>query len=272
MRQKSILVLSLLLNVVIAVSAGIFLRKSPARPVPRALAEGPAAPTLAPAPQPLEEAVKSTAVEPFRWSQLSSDDDAAYIHNLRAAGCPETTIRDILSASIGHRFDQKREVLREQRAKGALDGTSLTEAIAQSWDEQNDLLARLFGGPASFGSDGAVARAASSVPAKAATSEADSIPFKALSRSGNPAPLAVLEPDPSWGLNDLQLGLWEQVAEQFVESIGGPGQNPKDPAYRQRWEKAQAAADDKFRSALGDELYGRLQLQSRALMEDAFAK
>jgi hypothetical protein len=93
-----------------------------------------------------------------------------------------------------------------------------------------------------------------------------------MSLSGYPAPLAVLDPDPSWGLNDLQLQIWEQAGEQFVESVGGAGQNLKDPAYRQRWEQAQAAANDRIRSALGDELYGRLQLRTRSLMDDAFAK
>jgi hypothetical protein len=275
MKPKSILVLSLVLNVIFVALGGIFLRESPGRSAPGVFPEIKAAPDLAPKPQPATKATAGTvsaAVEPFRWSQLSSDDDATYIHNLRAVGCPENTIRDILGAAIGHRYDQKRQALRDQGAKGLLNAASLTEAIGESWDEQNDLLARLFGTQGTFSSGGVVARAVEKDAADAGSSMADAVRVSPMSLSGYPAPLAVLDPDPSWGLNATQLEIWNQVGEQFVESVGGRGQNPMDPAYRQRWEQAEAAANDRIRSALGDELYGRLQLQTRSLMEDAFTK
>jgi hypothetical protein len=36
----------------------------------------------------------------FRWSQLESEDYQTYINNLRAIGCPEQTIRDIIIADL----------------------------------------------------------------------------------------------------------------------------------------------------------------------------
>src|SRR3989442_5976353 len=36
----------------------------------------------------------------FRWGQLESTDYRIYIGNLRAVGCPEETVRDIIVAEI----------------------------------------------------------------------------------------------------------------------------------------------------------------------------
>jgi hypothetical protein len=38
--------------------------------------------------------------EPFQWSRLESRDYRTYIANLRAIGCPEQTIRDIITADV----------------------------------------------------------------------------------------------------------------------------------------------------------------------------
>ncbi len=37
---------------------------------------------------------------PFHWSQIESDDYREYIANLRAVGCPESTIRDLITADL----------------------------------------------------------------------------------------------------------------------------------------------------------------------------
>src|SRR5262245_45431219 len=41
-----------------------------------------------------------TRTAPFHWSDLESTDYHQYIANLRAIGCPEQTIRDIIIADI----------------------------------------------------------------------------------------------------------------------------------------------------------------------------
>ena len=38
---------------------------------------------------------------PLDWRQLESSDYRQYIANLRAVGCPEKTIRDIIVAEVG---------------------------------------------------------------------------------------------------------------------------------------------------------------------------
>lgn len=52
------------------------------------------------APAPDARAV-GTAAAPLLWSQIESDDYRQYIANLRAVGCPEETIRDVISADLG---------------------------------------------------------------------------------------------------------------------------------------------------------------------------
>lgn len=45
--------------------------------------------------------VASNAPPPFLWSAIESADYRQYIANLRAVGCPEATIRDLIAADLG---------------------------------------------------------------------------------------------------------------------------------------------------------------------------
>lgn len=46
--------------------------------------------------------------ERFSWSKVESEDYPTYIDNLRAIGCPETTIRDIVVADVNQLYTRKR--------------------------------------------------------------------------------------------------------------------------------------------------------------------
>jgi len=48
---------------------------------------------------------------PFHWSQIASTDFIRYRDELRALGCPEQTIRDILESEINAHFAQRRRPL-----------------------------------------------------------------------------------------------------------------------------------------------------------------
>lgn len=53
-------------------------------------------------PAPTAPAANAARPNPaFHWSRVESDDYRQYIANLRAVGCPEATIRDIVSADLG---------------------------------------------------------------------------------------------------------------------------------------------------------------------------
>jgi LysM repeat protein len=45
---------------------------------------------------------------PFSWQEIESPDYAIYILNLRAIGCPEQTIKDIIIADVGTLYARKR--------------------------------------------------------------------------------------------------------------------------------------------------------------------
>ena len=46
----------------------------------------------------------AAASPPFRWSEVESDDYRQYIANLRAVGCPEPVIRDLIAADLNQLF------------------------------------------------------------------------------------------------------------------------------------------------------------------------
>ena len=48
----------------------------------------------------------------FGWQTVESADYREYIANLRAVGCPEETIRDIIRADVKKLYEQKRKEVR----------------------------------------------------------------------------------------------------------------------------------------------------------------
>src|SRR5207244_1886799 len=64
------------------------------------------------APRPLLDTSPSTPLDTryptlFNWSQLESADYRVYLGNLRAAGCPEATVRDIIIPDVNEVFYQR---------------------------------------------------------------------------------------------------------------------------------------------------------------------
>ena len=49
--------------------------------------------------------------EPFHWAQLESADYRVYVANLRAVGCPEPTVRDIVIADVNELFHPRVKAL-----------------------------------------------------------------------------------------------------------------------------------------------------------------
>src|SRR6266516_704867 len=59
---------------------------------------------------------------PFRWSQVESSDYRQYIANLRATGCPEPTLQDIIVADVNKLYEP-----REMPFKAQLAGFNLRQ-------------------------------------------------------------------------------------------------------------------------------------------------
>jgi hypothetical protein len=99
----SILFNVLLIGAVLALAPG---KKKSASPI-SAMLEGKLTAPTADASIPSEQATVQPS--PFRWHQLDSGNDyRLFIANLRASGCPENTIADIVRGNVERAFNWKR--------------------------------------------------------------------------------------------------------------------------------------------------------------------
>ncbi len=191
-----------------------------------------------PAPPAMEPA-------PFRWSQLDSTDDyRVYVVNLRAIGCPEQTIADIVRGNTSRAFAWKRNQLRldgsgsgpwsrseEMQLVAALLGErppgAGAPALAQSTQNPigGNIAAEAFvlkqsvadGAPLNAGGDNEVALA--SVPSPDTSPATPSHPL-------------FLE-NVNWsamGFDAGQQAAIAQVREQFLSQNNSQDQNPANPA------------------------------------------
>jgi hypothetical protein len=228
----------------------------------------PGAPAVPPATRPAVQA-RSTA-PPFRWQQLESTNDyRTYVANLRAAGCPEATIEDIVRGDARRAFEFKRHQLGLDGSGSGVWSLARERALTASLLGQA-ATAETFAGNASGpgtetrgpGTAGNVAlRDSSTVPGPMQT-----FPLKQPSPAGRKTrpvyPVAFREVNlAALGFNAAQKAAVDQVRQQFVSDIGGANQNPADPAYLARWQSAQSRADDLLRGLLGNQAFMAYQQQ-----------
>jgi hypothetical protein len=108
MKTRLFIGLSLVLNVSLA--AAIFLSlKSPSVTAPAPATATSVADTIQPAPGPPEGSPPPGL--PFHWRQIAAEDLKIYRDHLRAIGCPEPTVREIIRAVINERFGARRRNL-----------------------------------------------------------------------------------------------------------------------------------------------------------------
>ena len=62
------------------------------------------------------EAIQSTS-RPIGWESVEAPDYQQYIKNLRAIGCPEETIRDIIEADVLKLYEEKKKQVRSEAPK-----------------------------------------------------------------------------------------------------------------------------------------------------------
>jgi hypothetical protein len=176
------------------------------------------------APQPtIREPVQSSR---FTWSQLESTDYPTYIASLRNIGCPERTLREIITADVDDLYAQKR------KEQGLDDSGSFTGPWSR--EEETRVIVKLFGDPVEGGTR--------------------SNELAAAPRLQGPPSLPMVFEDKaldSLKLTDEQKADLDWLRTEFISEIGGVDQNPNDPAYLERWRKAQPKADDLLSSIIG---------------------
>ncbi len=71
---------------------------------------------------------------PFNWSQLASADYRTYVQNLRRIGCPEATLRAIVTADVDARYRQRSGEL--EKKLDDLDNGSWAAQLGSYQDQQ----------------------------------------------------------------------------------------------------------------------------------------
>jgi hypothetical protein len=229
---------SLLANLVLAIMAIYFAARFwTIAPRPR---EAPAVVSL------LTDSAPPTRSSAFQWSSLESTDYRTYVSNLRSIGCPEKTIRDIITADVHSLYASREEQLEQQQA--ALEHSELKQLRS----EEASLVSLLLG-------------AASNSPESGRLSLARTVRDRGPGRIVS-MPLAFEGVDPAdMKLDDRQIAVIDELREKFEQDIGGPGQDPRDPAYRRCWQEAQRENDDLLAGLLGGQFFLDYQLQATNL-------
>jgi len=224
----------------------------------------------------------------FHWSQVASADYQTYIQNLRAIGCPEDTIRDIIQARVAVAFADRERDLGGQTAPAQKTGPALTQRIQNLHQEQATLLASLLpdsmspssGHPAMTtnpgstrgtsnpGSNSFSGNSAAGFPAgQPSPVNGNGTPTlgvgpsldRMIQSSDRPSVLPAVMADPTaFPMNEVQSALQDKMAADFEATVG-TNQNPNDPTYRRTWQTAQWLADQRYRALFGAQAFAAMQ-------------
>ena len=192
-------------------------------------------------------AVMAPKPDPFRWGQLESTDYPTYVANLRAIGCPKQTIRDIVTADVDEAiYVPKRDELKRKEPSQFLEA-----ALLELKRGEEAFIASLLGTQPSPGEAAATDTVASSQRPSRGPTE---VPVRM------PLVFQNVDLDAS-GLNTNMFPVIASVRREFLKEIGTQ-QDPNDPAYRERWKKAQANADIRLKGMIGIKAYEAYQFRA----------
>lgn len=285
--------ISILLNLALLGGLIFFLASQRNEETASAPVSSEAKPSVQASATPASAASPGMESKSFRWRQLESTNDyRVYVANLRAIGCPEPTVEDIV------RGDTERAFSWERRHLG-LDGSG-----TGPWSRQAEmqLVASLLGVQPPAGTttlaqsaDNGMGRngggnevAESNVPAQSAANRMRgirndevaeaSVPFSSTGTESPSYPLFLQ--NPNWsalGFTAEQQEAIAQVRQQFENEISSLNQNagdaenqnssttvtgdglptpdPNDPAALTQWQRALQDADQTLRDLLGSQGY-----------------
>jgi hypothetical protein len=211
-------------------------------------------------PQPVSSEMHPEPQKKFQWRQLESADYRAYIANLKAVGCPRQTIRDIITADVDSLYAARRQQLELQTQ--ALDGHPLLKANAEQAlgaklqglnNEESSVLAALLGSPPDPAQPAVADNTATPARTERDQSQDDAVSVPLVFQETNPAALNLTQDQ----LDDLAY-----LRQKFEEDVGGPSQDPRDPAYLRRWQAAQPQNDQMLRAMLGSRVYDQFENQA----------
>ncbi len=155
--MKTLLTLVVSASVSLNIALGLAYYLKPARPVPIAGPSGREAPGPGSPADVLEKVVTNVVIvtkgaEPFDWRTVESEDYRQYVANLRAIGCPEKTLRDIIMADVTELFRERARGSTSNRFEywkpGVLGNMHDEKRVAQQQEQakqRREVLASLLG-------------------------------------------------------------------------------------------------------------------------------
>ena len=215
-------------------------------------------PSATAAPAVIAETAPRVEPLPFRWSQLESPDYRTYIINLRGIGCPEATLRAIVTDDLNIVYRKRSGELVQK-----LDALISRPLVVQfnSFNEQQAIKAELSKLPGEeyaeicdfLGLKPAPGQVATALPAVQPEEPSPELPVT--------MPLVFQNIDPATlGLSEEQNQMIANLRQDFLKQVGGLSQDASDPAYRTRWQQAQPNADNMLQAVVGNEVYTKFQL------------
>jgi hypothetical protein len=250
---------------------------------------------------PAPAALPTAEVKPFHWSQIESADYRTYVTNLRGIGCPEQTIRDLVKADVDNLYASRRQPLEDKLATSDVAGrTALQRELQQLGNQEASAVTVLLAKP-STAANTTSALAAEAPPSGSVRQESAGMtsmplvsqyaapsPFTLNTRTSQAAaeatpsgaarqalpaaislPLVFHEIDPSVvNLSPQQAQVVNDLRQKFIQDVGGPNQNPNDPAYSQRWQASQPQADLDLCGMLGINAFQSYQIAAWAKAHD----
>ena len=200
-----------------------------------------------------------TEPSPFRWSQLESSNYHIYVKNLRQVGCPEATLKAIVTADVDAAYRQRSREL-EQKLEGMVNSSwTVQPGSYRDQQELKNQMQKLPGEESFEISDLLGLQAAPNLQMTVARLQRNSLNDRAVMPLVlQPVDLAALN------LNEQQMQVVQELRQEFLDEIGGANQDPADPAYRERWLKAQPEMDDNLRGMLGIAVFENFQLAAQS--------
>ncbi len=286
------LVASLLLNVMLVVTLVVMWQ---VRPEPTTL-HLPAQRSVNAVAKIKPETTKTAATQeqarPFHWRQLEAPDFPTYVKNLRAIGCPEATIRDIIQCELNEVYAAKRqEIEREIATAPPQSRPPLKERLQHLNTEETAMFsASLSSSPATYAaatqsspsaqtptgapsstnvqtSTGTQGAGFTPTGASAASVQSASTLTPTAFLAGNDpnrvTPAGTLTPTPTDpSLNPAATAIISQMRTDFASAMQDVTADPSSPVYRERWLSAQRASDEQFSSMFGGDYFIKTQLEA----------
>ena len=194
----------------------------------------------------------------FQWRQIESSDYPTYIANLRAVGCPEQTIRDIITADVDSIYAPRRAQLKQEP-----DHETLQTKLQQLQNEEAGLLAALLGQSVPGAADAFGSISAATAPPPVRRSRFSSFP-----NNTGLIPIVFQDPGPEMELDRDQIEVIDDLRASFRDALTGLDRDSSE--YRQRWQEAKRDADQRMCALLGYSFWIEYQVAAKKQQQTAF--